>query len=244
MKEIAVLPLIAIFAACSGDSSSCTTQPNQESGYSSSEQQSQTESSSSEGSPDIIVTPPSSQTSNPWESQHFETYDDRKVVCKGPYYNIPINNVQYFETYLCENGNICAPNMTAACTLDECRSESVYACLDHPHMTEENFEKFYVLGDCEDGLCKIYCYNNEIVLDDGDILKVIECDNKITYLRDGAIDRIKAGKTVPDYIQDTPAPNSEFAVNCERGEDICLNKADDGWCFYSHATIECPYREN
>lgn len=261
MKVIVLLAFIALFAACNGDDNSSVAPPNQESAYSSSAQlkdlnnsspstalesspSTASEFSSSEISSGSIETTPSSHTSNPSEAQYSETSDDKKVVCKGPYHNVSINQAAYKETYFCENGDICAPTKGIVCSLEVCRVDSLYECLDSHTMALEDFNKKFILDTCEDNLCKIYCYNNELVLAEGDTLKIIECDNKSTYLRDGAIGRTNTEIPIPNYIEDTPTPSDEFAVNCERGEGICAGKAEDGWCYLMHATIECPYREN
>ena len=238
--------------ACGGDNSSA---PNEELAYSSDQtnhQSSPGETSSifsssagtvsSESSdPGIIVMPPLQSSSS--ITYHFENVSGERVTCKGIYSNLVIQNVKYLEAYHCENGNTCAPYFAAACTETECRSEKWFACKDSDFISEEKFNQKYVLDTCKGGYCNIYCYNNEIALEDGDTLKVIECDNGLTYLRDGAYDRKKAGKAIPDTLEDKPSIGYNFAVNCDYGEELCAATTDEGRCFMSTNTIECPRKE-
>ena len=173
----------------------------------------------------------------------FDNPNGELIVCKGFYSNLVIQNAIYPESYHCEDGNSCARHYVAACTETECESVIMYTCSDGSFMNEEKFSKRYTTETCEGGQCKVYCYNNEIVLDDGDTLKVINCDNGVTYLRDGAFDRKKAGKSVPDTLEDKPSIGSYFAVNCDYGEKICVAKTEEGRCFMTTDTIECPRKE-
>ena len=173
----------------------------------------------------------------------FDNPNEELIVCKGFYSNLVIQNAIYPESYHCEDGNSSARHYVAACTETECESVIMYTCSDGSFMNEEKFSKRYTTETCEGGQCKVYCYNNEIVLDDGDTLKVINCDNGVTYLRDGAFDRKKAGKSVPDTLEDKPSIGSYFAVNCDYGEKICVAKTEEGRCFMTTDTIECPRKE-
>lgn len=173
----------------------------------------------------------------------FDNPNGELIGCKGFYSNLVIQNAIYPESYHCEDGNSCARHYVAACTETECESVIMYTCSDGSFMNEEKFSKRYTTETCEGGQCKVYCYNNEIVLDDGDTLKVINCDNGVTYLRDGAFDRKKAGKSVPDTLEDKPSIGSYFAVNCDYGEKICVAKTEEGRCFMTTDTIECPRKE-
>ncbi len=247
-----LITLAVSFSACDDNSSapSNSEDPNYSSGQepasntssassvkaeSSSSEQTSTTSSSATTQPDQ----PNSSSSN----ASFENPTGERIVCKGLYSNLAIQNTIYPESYHCEDGNSCGRHYVAACTETECESVIMYTCSDGSFMNEEKFSKRYTTETCEGGQCKVYCYNNEIVLDDGDTLKVINCDNGVTYLRDGAFDRKKAGKSVPDTLEDKPALGKYFAVNCEHGEEICVAKTEEGHCFMTTDTIECPRKE-
>jgi hypothetical protein len=257
MKKFSIFSILTFFlyfTACNGDNSS-TPSYNENSAYSS-EQTSYIfssstnpdfsssagftlngRSSSSSEDPGIIVMPPLQSSSS--VTYHFENKTGERVTCKGPYTNLVIGHTQYFKSYHCKDGNTCAPYTAAACSETECRSINLYACKDDNMIEVEDFNKRYVLDTCKGGYCEVYCYNNEIALDDGDTLNVIECENGLTYLRDGALDRKRAGKSIPDTILESP----QRGANCDYGEQLCVDKTESGFCFLTLTTIECPRKE-
>ena len=217
--------------ACDGNNSSA---PNEDQSYSSEHATVKNSSSSAQ------TTYSSDNNKESLSSSSTQAdYSGEKIVCKGPYSNMTIDNIIYLEAYHCEDGNTCAPHIAAACSETECRSINLYACKDNQNISEEQFNKKYVLDTCQGGYCKVYCYNNEIALDDGDTLKVIECENGLTYLRDGALDRKRAGKSIPDTILESP----QRGANCDYGERLCANTTEEGHCYMYLTTIECPRKE-
>lgn len=250
-----LIPLAVSFSACDNNSSSPSNSEDQN--YSSGQGPASNTSSSPSlktehsdleqtNHSDIAGSSAATQPDQPNSSSSnasFENPTGERIVCKGLYSNLAIQNTIYPESYHCEDGNSCGKSYAAACTETECESVIMYTCSDGSFMNEEKFSKRYTTETCEGGRCKVYCYNNEIVLDDGDTLKVINCDNGVTYLRDGAFDRKKAGKSVPDTLEDKPSIGSYFAVNCDYGEKICVAKTEEGRCFMTTDTIECPRKE-
>ena len=197
--------------------------------------------SSSSGQSDSFEKPSTKQSSSS-RAFDYEHYSGERIACKGPYSNVAVGTAIYSEVYHCEDGNTCARHTAAACTETECSSIIMHTCSDGSYVKEDTFNKRYILKVCDGGYCKVNCYNNEI-LDGADTLKIIECDNGSTYLRDQGIDWKKAGKAIPDTIQETPSIGYNFAVNCKYGEEICEATTDDGLCFMSTNTIECPRKE-
>ena len=197
-------------------------------------------SSSSTEELDIIVMPPIQSSSS--VTTLFENETGERFTCKGLYSHLTIQNVIYPEAYHCEDGNTCARHYVNACSETECESVIRFTCSDGS-MSEEKFNKRYALETCKGSYCDVYCYNNEITLDDGDTLKIMDCDNGVSYLRDGAYDRKKAGKAIPDTLEDKPSLGYDFAVNCDYGEEICVEWTDEGRCFMSTNIIECPRKE-
>lgn len=250
-----LIPLAVNFSACGDNSSSPSNSEDQN--YSSGQESAsntssspslKTESSGSEQTnhSDIAGSSAATQLDQPNSSSDNANFDNPSgelIVCKGIYSNLTIQNTIYLESYHCEDGNSCAKHYVSACTLTECTSIIMYTCSDGSNIDEEKFSKRYTIETCEGGYCQVYCYNNEIVLEDGDSLKVINCDNGVTYLRDGAYDRKKAGKSVPDTLEDKPSLGYDFAVNCDYGEELCVETTDEGRCFMTTNTIECPRKE-
>jgi hypothetical protein len=251
LSSLFLITFAAYFSACDDNSSAPSNSDNQN--YSS-EQGQVSNSSNSKESPysgsensdpeqtniiDTPATPSSSSTSN----ASFDNPSGERIVCKGIYSNLVIQNTIYPESYHCEDGNSCAKDYASACTETECQSIIMYTCSDESYMNEEKFSKKYTLETCEGGYCQVYCYNNEIVLEDGDSLKVINCDNGVTYLRDGAYERKNAGKSIPDTLEEKPSLGTDFAVNCDYGEELCVATTDEGRCFMTTNTIECPRKE-
>ena len=245
LLSLSLITFAAFFSSC-GDNSSAPSNSEDKNYSSSSEEKSNSSSeesinSSSEQTNNIDT--PTTQPNSSANNASFENPSGELIVCKGIYSNLVIQNTIYPESYHCEDGNSCAKSNASACSETECRSITTYTCSDGSFMSEEKFSKRYTTETCEGGYCKVYCYNNEIALDDGDTLKVINCDNGATYLRDGAYGRRLAGKSVPDTLQDKPSIGTYFAVNCDYGEEICVATTDEGRCFMTTDTIECPRKE-